>query len=180
VRKVASHDKNLPARSGLRCLSSPHESHYSYGVPGRLAEVAERAAVGEATVSRVLNGRPGASSATRTAVVVALDVLGDERPGKLRGERARRIGLVVPETDNPVFPAFAHAIGGALARLGFTTVLCAAMTAARPRRTTCGCSCSGTFPVWRSRVADVRRPTGGSAPKAFADQGRCGVRLEMT
>jgi DNA-binding LacI/PurR family transcriptional regulator len=57
--------------------------------------------------------------------MVALDVLGYEQPGKLRRERARTIGLVVPEMHNPVFPAFAHAIGGALARLGFTPVLCA-------------------------------------------------------
>jgi DNA-binding LacI/PurR family transcriptional regulator len=76
-------------------------------------------------VSRVLNGRPGVSSATRAAVMTALDVLGYEHPAKLRGERARTIGLVVPEMHNPVFPAFAHAVGGALARLGFITVLCA-------------------------------------------------------
>jgi DNA-binding LacI/PurR family transcriptional regulator len=57
--------------------------------------------------------------------MTALDVLGYEQPGKLRGERARMIGLVVPEMHNPVFPAFAHAVGGALARLGFATVLCA-------------------------------------------------------
>ena len=76
-------------------------------------------------MSRVLNGRPGVSSATRAAVMTALDVLGYEQPAKLRGERARTIGLVLPEMHNPVFPAFAHAVGGALARLGFITVLCA-------------------------------------------------------
>lgn len=31
------------------------------------------------------------------------------------------IGLVLPEMHNPVFPAFAQAVSGALARLGFTT-----------------------------------------------------------
>src|SRR5919198_35873 len=54
----------------------------------RLAEVAKYAGVSEATVSRVLNGKPGISDATRTAVLTALDVLGYERPTKLRGERA--------------------------------------------------------------------------------------------
>jgi DNA-binding LacI/PurR family transcriptional regulator len=76
-------------------------------------------------VSRVLNGRPGVSGATRAAVTIALDVLGYERPGRLRAERGRTIGLVLPEMHNPVFPAFAQAVGGALARLGFATVLCA-------------------------------------------------------
>src|SRR5919107_3839318 len=90
----------------------------------RLAEVAKYAGVSEATVSRVLNGKPGISDATRTAVLTALDVLGYERPTKLRGERARLVGLVLPELQNPIFPAFADVIGGALAQYGFTPVLC--------------------------------------------------------
>ena len=54
----------------------------------------------------------------------ALDVLGYERPTQLRGERARLVGLVLPELQNPVFPALAEVIGGALAQRGFTPVLC--------------------------------------------------------
>ncbi len=90
----------------------------------RLAEVAEKVGVSEATVSRVLNGRPGVSDSTRAAVLTALDVLGYERPTQLRGERARLVGLVLPELGNPIFPALAEVIGGALARQGFTPVLC--------------------------------------------------------
>ena len=40
----------------------------------RLADVAARAGVSEATVSRVLNGKPGVSEATRERVLTALDV----------------------------------------------------------------------------------------------------------
>ncbi len=90
----------------------------------RLAEVAQKVGVSEATVSRVLNGKPGVSDATREAVLTALDVLGYERPTQLRGERARLIGLVLPELQNPIFPALAEVIGGALAQRGFTPVLC--------------------------------------------------------
>src|SRR3954468_3326556 len=90
----------------------------------RLAEVAQKVGVSQATVSRVLNGKPGVSEATRDAVLTALDVLGYERPTKLRGERARLVGLVLPELQNPIFPAFADVIGGALAQQGFTPVLC--------------------------------------------------------
>jgi DNA-binding LacI/PurR family transcriptional regulator len=89
-----------------------------------LAEVAKYVGVSEATVSRVLNGRPGISEATRAAVLTALDVLGYERPTKLRGERARLVGLVLPEFGNPIFPAFAEVVAGALAKRGFTPVLC--------------------------------------------------------
>src|SRR6266481_1061638 len=90
----------------------------------RLAEVARKVGVSEATVSRVLNGKAGVSDSTRKAVLTALDVLGYERPTKLRGERARLIGLVLPELQNPIFPALAEVIGGALAQRGFTPVLC--------------------------------------------------------
>src|SRR5256886_6818483 len=90
----------------------------------RLAEVAKYVGVSEATVSRVLNGKPGSSDATRAAVLTALDVLGYERPSKLRGQRARLVGLVLPELQNPIFPAFAEVVAGALAQRGFTPVLC--------------------------------------------------------
>ncbi len=95
----------------------------------RLADVAKKVGVSEATVSRVLNGKAGVSDSTREAVLSALDVLGYERPTQLRGERARLIGLVLPELQNPIFPALAEVIGGALAQRGFTPVLCISRTA---------------------------------------------------
>ncbi len=90
----------------------------------RLADVAKKVGVSEATVSRVLNGKAGVSGTTREAVLTALDVLGYERPTQLRGERARMIGLVLPELQNPIFPALAEVVGGGLAQRGFTPVLC--------------------------------------------------------
>ena len=90
----------------------------------RLAEVAKKVGVSEATVSRVLNGKPGVSQTTRDAVLTALDVLGYERPTQMRGERARLVGLVLPELQNPIFPALAEVVGGGLAQQGFTPVLC--------------------------------------------------------
>src|SRR3981189_2319545 len=90
----------------------------------RLAEVAAKVGVSEGAVSRVLNGKPGVSEATRQAVLTALDVLGYERPTQLRGERARLVGLVLPELQNPIFPAFAEVVADGLAKRGFTPVLC--------------------------------------------------------
>jgi len=91
---------------------------------GKLADVAKQAGVSEATVSRVLNGKPGISDATRAAVLTALDVIGYERPTHLRGRQPRMVGLVVPELQNPIFPAFAEVVAGALAQRGFNAVLC--------------------------------------------------------
>src|SRR4051812_630215 len=93
-------------------------------MPGKLADVARQARVSEATVSRVLNGKPGISDATRQAVLAALDVIGYEGPAHLRSRKARMVGLVVPELANPIFPAVAEVVAGALAQRGFNAVLC--------------------------------------------------------
>ena len=72
----------------------------------RLADIAAQAGVSEATVSRVLNSRPGVSDSTRQSVLTALDVLGYERPTRLRQHAAGLVGLLLPDLDDPVHPAF--------------------------------------------------------------------------
>lgn len=90
----------------------------------RLTDLAEQAGVSIATVSRVLNGKSGVSPQARQAVLTALDVLGYERPERLRERPAGLVGLVVPELSNPVFPAFAQVIESALSDRGYTPLLC--------------------------------------------------------
>jgi len=90
----------------------------------RLADIATHAGVSEATVSRVLNVKPGVADGTRQAVLTALDVLGYERPSRLRKKSAGLVGLITPELENPIFPAFAQAIESALAQHDYTPVLC--------------------------------------------------------
>lgn len=92
-------------------------------VTARLADIAAQAGVSEATVSRVLNGKPGVAAGTRESVLAALDVLGYERPVRLRQRSAGLVGLITPELDNPIFPALAQVIGQALTRQGYTPVL---------------------------------------------------------
>jgi DNA-binding LacI/PurR family transcriptional regulator len=94
----------------------------------RLADIATRAEVSEATVSRVLNNRPGVSEHTRVAVLAALDVLGYERPTWLRTKTGALVGLIIPELTNPIFPAFAQSIESLLADHGVTPVLCTQST----------------------------------------------------
>ncbi len=90
----------------------------------RLADIATHAGVSEATVSRVLNGKPTVAASTRQAVLTALDVLGYERPARLQQRRAGHVGLIIPELTNPIFPGFAQTIETALAMAGYTAVLC--------------------------------------------------------
>lgn len=91
----------------------------------KMSDVAARVGVSEATVSRVLNGRPGVSVTTREAVLAALDVMGYERPSRLSGARGRMVGLMVSDISNPIFSSIAAEIGSRLASEGFGTALCA-------------------------------------------------------
>ena len=86
----------------------------------RLSDLARQAQVSEATVSRVLNDKPGVAPETREAVLAALDALGYERPARLRRRGGGLVGLVVPELNNPIFPTFAQTIESALAQYGYT------------------------------------------------------------
>lgn len=98
---------------------------YRLAMRARLADIAAQAGVSEATVSRVLNDKPGVAAETRQAVLTALDVLGYERPARLRRKpSAGLVGLITPELENPIFPMFAQAIESILAQHGFTPVLC--------------------------------------------------------
>jgi LacI family repressor for deo operon, udp, cdd, tsx, nupC, and nupG len=89
-----------------------------------LRDVAAKAGVSVATVSRVLNERPGVSDRTRADVLLALDLMGYQPPEQLRRRPGGVVGLVVPELHNPVFPAFAEASELELSRHGYSQVLC--------------------------------------------------------
>lgn len=92
----------------------------------RLADIAQRAGVSEATASRVLNDRPGVAPDTRQSVLAAADTLGYARPRQAprRGGGLGLVGLIVPELTNPVFPMMVQVIETALVQEGFTPLLC--------------------------------------------------------
>jgi alanine racemase len=89
----------------------------------RWRDVAHLAGVSEATVSRVMNGRPGVSTRTRDVVMRAVDQLGAAALVRPRQLEAGLVGLIVPELDNPVFPAIAQLVEARLASAGYTCVL---------------------------------------------------------
>jgi LacI family transcriptional regulator, repressor for deo operon, udp, cdd, tsx, nupC, and nupG len=93
-------------------------------VATRLSEVAKYAGYSEATVSRVLRDVPGIGADTRNAVLTALDVLGYQRPARHRREQGSLVGMVLPDLHNPIFPAYAEAMAGALVRRNLIPVLC--------------------------------------------------------
>ena len=93
-----------------------------------LMDVARRAGVGAATVSRVINGGQSVSSKTLAAVQQAIVELGyhpSEAARSLKGARTKTIGLIIPTVADPFF-ALAAAAVQEVARAHGTLVLLAA------------------------------------------------------
>jgi DNA-binding LacI/PurR family transcriptional regulator len=91
----------------------------------KLQEVAELAGVSLATVSRVLNAKPGVAGDTRQKVLSVLADLG-YRDLPIRATRTGVVGIVTPEMDNPIFPLMAQTIEARLARKGVLAMICPA------------------------------------------------------
>jgi LacI family transcriptional regulator len=83
-------------------------------MPVTRKEVANRAAVSEATVSYVVNNGPRpVAPDTRARVVQAIEELGyhpSDVARSLRKQRTSTIGLIVPDTANPFYGEIARII----------------------------------------------------------------------
>lgn len=92
-----------------------------------IRDVARRAGVGVATVSRVLNNSGYARPGTRERVLQAAAELGFV-PSQLARGLVRRlsgtIGLVIPDITNPFFPAITRGVEDNASEAGYTVFLC--------------------------------------------------------
>lgn len=93
----------------------------------KMKEVAERAGVSPATVSRVLNGAESVRPAYREKVLRAVQESG-YRPNRLASNLRRRkagmIGVVVSDIENPHFTRMVRAVEDAAYRRGYRVLLC--------------------------------------------------------
>jgi DNA-binding LacI/PurR family transcriptional regulator len=89
----------------------------------KLSEIALQADVSEATVSRVLNAKPGVANTTRRRVLDVLSDLGYS-DGRSRRTGTGAIGIVTPELSNPIFPHLAQSIESVLAHHGYLSMVC--------------------------------------------------------
>jgi DNA-binding LacI/PurR family transcriptional regulator len=80
-----------------------------------LSEIARLAGVSRATVSRVINNKPGASEQTRNAVFSAMESLGMDASRSIK-PHSRLVALITPDLINPIFPLFANTLGIKLAQ----------------------------------------------------------------
>ena len=97
------------------------------GQTNRIRDVAARAGVSSATVSRVLAGKPHVSAAVRERVLKAAHDLG-YRPNRiarsLRTRRSRFVGLIVSDIQNPFFNRVVRAVEDAVLPHGYAVFLC--------------------------------------------------------
>lgn len=89
----------------------------------RMTDIAARAQVSTATVSRVFNGVGQVSETTRAKVLTAIDELGYERPVLEPTSSVPNVGVILPELTNPIFAAFAHNLQNAIAASGGVAML---------------------------------------------------------
>jgi DNA-binding LacI/PurR family transcriptional regulator len=94
--------------------------------PATIRDVALRAGVSTATVSRVLAGignpRPETADAV-TAAVAALDYRPSGVARSLRMKRTRTLGLIVTDIQNPFFPELVQAADLAARAMGYSILL---------------------------------------------------------
>ena len=92
-----------------------------------IADVARRAKVSTATVSRVLAGLGHARPETRERILAAARDL-DYRPSAIARSLQRRstqtFGLIVTDIENPYFPELVRAVEDAARAEGYTILLC--------------------------------------------------------
>lgn len=86
-----------------------------------LADIAAAAGVSTATVSRVMNQKPGVKESTRATVMRALEAAGYEAPAHLSN---KLIAVLVPELSNPSFPQYAQELTLVLFDAGYSTIVC--------------------------------------------------------
>lgn len=92
-----------------------------------IGDVARAAGVSSMTVSRVLNGRGGASAETSERIVsVARELNYHPNPFArgLRSDRSKTIGLIVPDITNPFFPEIIRGAEMVANEAGYNLFLC--------------------------------------------------------
>jgi DNA-binding LacI/PurR family transcriptional regulator len=93
-----------------------------------LRDVARHAGVSVATASRVVSGLDNVRSETRERVERAMRELLYVPPG--RRPATGMVGLLVPDLENPIFPALAQAMEKRATEAGYASILCNTTAAA--------------------------------------------------
>lgn len=92
-----------------------------------IKDIAEKAGVSYATVSRALNGREEVSPLTRSRIMALAEEMGYEPNAVARSLVKRKtstIALIVPDVANPFFADITMSVHKAAEDAGYTTIIC--------------------------------------------------------
>ena len=89
----------------------------------RLADIAEKAGVSQATISRVINNKPGVSDDTRNTVLNTLSSMGMSKE-RLQRSGTRLVAIIAPDLSNPIFPKFITTLVTLLAQHQLLPIVC--------------------------------------------------------
>jgi DNA-binding LacI/PurR family transcriptional regulator len=95
--------------------------------PVRIKDVARRAGVSSATVSRVLTNKPYVRDEVRCKVLAAVDALGyrpDRVARSLRSRQSSVLGLVISDIQNPFWTTVVRAVEDVASQHGYAVFLC--------------------------------------------------------
>ncbi|MBM7622545.1 LacI family DNA-binding transcriptional regulator [Sporohalobacter salinus] len=92
-----------------------------------IKDIAKKAGVSIATVSRVLNDKPDVSEDTKKEIQSIINELGYNPSGVARGlvlSQTYTIGLIIPDISNPFFPAVARGVEDEAKKSGYSVIFC--------------------------------------------------------
>ncbi|MCG8477553.1 MAG: LacI family transcriptional regulator, partial [Spirochaetales bacterium] len=92
-----------------------------------IKDIAARAGVSYATVSRALNEKYGVSRATREKVLALAEEMGYKPNAIAQGlvnRSTKTIGLIIPDITSPFYPRVALGIEDTMVKEGFSVFLC--------------------------------------------------------
>ncbi|MFW6381090.1 MAG: LacI family DNA-binding transcriptional regulator [Bacillota bacterium] len=92
-----------------------------------IKDVAEKAGVSYATVSRALNNHPEVNEKTRKRILEIAQDMGYQPNAIAQGlvkSETRTIGLLIPDITNPFFPEVARGVEEAAEKAGYSIFLC--------------------------------------------------------
>lgn len=142
-----------------------------------IIEVAERAGVSTATVSRVLNGKTVRADLAAAVQSAAADLRysPDRTARSLRRRHSEVIALLIPDIENPFFTALARAVEDRAHTAGYSVVLC--NTDEDAIKEAKYLSIAGS----ENMAGIIIAPTDRSAPlQPLLDQGRSVVAIDRT
>ncbi|WP_018086710.1 LacI family DNA-binding transcriptional regulator [Desulfurispora thermophila] len=92
-----------------------------------IKDIAKKAGVSYATVSRALNNRPEVNEKTRREIQKLAEEMGYKPNALARSlvtRESKTLGLIIPDITNPFFPEVARGVEEAAAQAGYSVFLC--------------------------------------------------------